>query len=90
MFKCEKSLKKGVTPNIRMLWFVIINIVLLNLLCLWTISLDSCARFRSQMLKHSISMGCPKVVNLHYPTSLLIITFGKYIIFSLDFFLKAK
>ena len=42
------------------------------------------------MLKHSISMGCPKVVNLHYPTSLLIITFGKYIIFSLDFFLKGQ
>ena len=31
------SLKWGITPKIRMLCFVLINSVLLNLLCVWTL-----------------------------------------------------
>ena len=32
------NLIKGITPKIRMLWFVLINSILLNLSCLWVLS----------------------------------------------------
>ena len=35
LFKC--SLKKSITPKIRILCFVIINCVLFNLLCIWIV-----------------------------------------------------
>ena len=36
----HSSLKKGVTPKIRMLCFVLINSVILNLHCVWILILS--------------------------------------------------
>ena len=40
------------------------------------LSSDPCARLKTQIPTHSISWGCPKIVRLSDPISLLISTFG--------------
>ena len=40
------------------------------------LSSDPCSRLKTQILMHSISWGCPKIIHHSDPISLLISTFG--------------